>query len=255
YPQTVSTICREDLLEFHANYFGPEGLVIAFAGGMESEKTAALFEQIFSNWIVPSQEKQIDLPVWQPHRQAMREHVVIPEKRQSDLIIGTSAPIGMSQEYQICALGNNILGQFGMMGRIGESVRERSGLAYYSASTLGAGLGPTTWKVVAGVNPNNLDKAIRKIKEELSRFITEPVTREELEDVKQQALGQLPISLESNSGIARLLLSLERFQLSMDYLRELPAVLEAVTAEDILTCARNYWHLDSLVIASAGSTP
>ncbi|NLC29911.1 MAG: insulinase family protein, partial [Chloroflexi bacterium] len=25
YPQTVSTICREDLLEFHANYFGPEG--------------------------------------------------------------------------------------------------------------------------------------------------------------------------------------------------------------------------------------
>ncbi len=255
YPQTVATIRREDLLEFHANYFGPEGLVIAFAGGMESESTAALFEQIFSNWIVPSQKKQIDLPVWQPHRQAMREHVVIPEKSQSDLIIGTSAPIGMSQEYQICALGNNILGQFGMMGRIGESVRERSGLAYYSASTLGAGLGPTTWKVVAGVNPNNLDKAISKIKEELTRFITEPVTRQELRDVKQQALGQLPISLESNSGIARLLLSLERFQLSLDYLRELPAVLEAVTAEDILACARNYWHLDNLVIASAGSTP
>ena len=252
YPQTVSTITLEDLGTFHADFFGPKGLVIAVAGGMDVEKTADLFEQIFSNWDTPFQQTQADLPAWQPHREPIREHIAIPEKSQSDLIIGTSAPAGMSDEYQICALGNSILGQFGIMGRIGESVRERSGLAYFAGSTLEVGIGPSCWKVIAGVNPDNLEKALGKIREELKLFINEPVTQAELSDVKQQALGQLPISLESNAGIVRFLLSLQRYELSLDYLRELPDILESVTAQDILTCAQKYWDLESLVITSAG---
>lgn len=252
YPNTVAEISRDDLLIFHETAFGPNGLVVAFAGGMDSEKTANLFEQVFSGWSVPHQKFQADLPVWQPHGEAIREHIAIPEKSQSDLIIGTSAPKGMSEDYQVCALGNSILGQFGMMGRIGDSVRERSGLAYYAGSSLEVGLGPSCWKVSAGVNPDNLERALGKIKEELKRFINEPVSQAELTDVKEQALGQVPLSLESNVGIVRFLLSLQRFELSLDYLRELPAILEAVSAEDILTCAQKHWGLDKLVITSAG---
>ena len=252
YPHTVKSISLEDLQAFHDTAFGPNGLVIAFAGGMDSEKTANLFEQVFSSWSVPNQRIQADLPTWQPHGEAHREHITIPEKSQSDLIIGTSAPTGMSEDYQVCALGNSILGQFGMMGRIGESVREHSGLAYYAGSSLEVGLGPSCWKVNAGVNPDNLEKAIGKIKEELKRFVNEPVTQSELSDVKEQAVGQIPLSLESNVGIVRFLLSLQRYDLSLDYLRELPAILEAVSAEDILACAQNHWHLDRLVITSAG---
>lgn len=252
YPHTVSTISREDLQTFHDTAFGPNGLVVAFAGGMDTEKTANLFEQTFSSWSVPQQKLQADLPDWQPHGEAFREHVNIPEKSQSDLIIGTSAPKGMSEDYQVCALGNSILGQFGMMGRIGESVRERSGLAYYAGSSLEIGIGPTCWKVSAGVNPENLDKAMQKIKDELKRFTNEPVTQAELSEVKEQALGQIPLSLESNVGIVRFLLSLQRFGLSLDYLRELPSILEAVSAEKILACAQKHWDLDRLVITSAG---
>ncbi len=102
------------------------------------------------------------------------------------------------------------------------------------------------------VNPDNLEKAMGKIKEELKRFINEPVTQEELSDVKEQALGHVPLSLESNVGIVRFLLSLQRFELSLDYLRELPAILEAVSAEDILASAQKHWELDRLVITSAG---
>ncbi|MDD2522500.1 MAG: pitrilysin family protein [Anaerolineaceae bacterium] len=252
YTQTIASINLEDLQTFHSQYLGPNGMAIAFSGGMDCEETADLFEQVFSNWNTPFQQKQANLPAWQPHRQAMREHVVIPEKSQSDLIIGTSAPAGMRKEYQVCSLGNSILGQFGMMGRIGESVRERSGLAYYAASSLEAGIGPACWKVFAGVNPSNLEKAIGKIKDELKRFISEPVAQAELLDAKQQALGHLPISLESNAGIARLLISLQRYNLSLDHLRELPDILEAVSADDILTCAQKHWNLDRLVITSAG---
>ncbi len=108
------------------------------------------------------------------------------------------------------------------------------------------------WQVVAGVNPSNLDKAIALIKEELHKFISEPVTTKELEDSRAQAIGRLPLALESNTGITRSLLSMERYQLGLNHLRDLPAKLAAITAQNILTVARRYWNLDTLIISSAG---
>ena len=45
-------------------------------------------------------------------------------------------------DYMPVSLGNNILGQFGMYGRIGDVIREQSGLAYYAYTRLNSGIGP-----------------------------------------------------------------------------------------------------------------
>ena len=45
---------------------------------------------------------------------------------------------------------------------------------------------------------------------------------------------------------------MERYQLGLNHLRDLPAKLAAITAQDILTVAQRYWNLDSLIISSAG---
>jgi len=65
-------------------------------------------------------------------------------------------------------------------------------------------------------------------------------------------IGRLPLSVESNAGVAQALLNLERFGYGLNYLRELPGKLTAITREDILRSAQAYWHLDRLVITSAG---
>jgi zinc protease len=54
--------------------------------------------------------------------------------------MGTSGPNRASPDYLPISIGNNNLGQFGMMGRIGDVVREQSGLAYYAYTSLSAGL-------------------------------------------------------------------------------------------------------------------
>jgi len=102
------------------------------------------------------------------------------------------------------------------------------------------------------VNPENLEKTIALLRQELLRFTTEPVTQQELQDVKTQALGRLPLSLESNAGIASILVSIERFGYGLDHLRQLPAIIESITTEEILTTAQRYWDLDKLIITSAG---
>ena len=105
---------------------------------------------------------------------------------------------------------------------------------------------------MAGVNPENLEKAIMLLKQELLRFTSELVTQQELQDVKTQALGRLPLSLETNAGIASILVSIERYSYGLDHLRQLPGIIESVTADEILEAAQRYWDLDKLVITSAG---
>ncbi len=252
YPNTVQSISREDLQVFHQRFVGPRGMIVAITGGADSEEILQAFARTLGAWEAPSQETQPPIPPVQPVQATYREHVPLEEKSQSDLVIGTFGPKATASDYLASTLGNDILGQFGMMGRIGESVREKAGLAYYASSSLDMGIGPVTWQVTAGVNPENLDQAIALILQELERFTHELVTEEELADVRSELIGRLPLSMESNAGVAQALLNLERFGYGLNYLRELPEKLAAITREDILHAAQRYWHLDQLVITSAG---
>jgi zinc protease len=102
------------------------------------------------------------------------------------------------------------------------------------------------------VNPENIDKTIALITDEVRKFVNEPVTEEELSDNKSYFLGRMPLLLESNSGVAISLLNLERFKLGLDYFLEYPKHVQAVTADQILEASRKYLDPDRLAIAVAG---
>ena len=250
--QTVANLQKDQLEAFHQTHYGPKGLVLAVSGGIEPEMAQEIFSRTIASWQMENQGSPTLLPPFIPPTSSIRTHVPLEGKNQSDLIIGVPAPKTISRDYQVCSIGNAIFGKYGMMGRIGRVVREKAGLAYEVSSHLGAGIGPTAWTISAGVNPDNLEKAITLLKKELERFRGEPVTQQELLDVKTQSLGRLPLSLETNSGIASVLVSLERYGYSLDHLRELPGIIESVTAEEILAAAQRYWDMDKLVITSAG---
>ena len=252
YAQTVSRLKIEHLESFHETHYGPNGLVLAVCGGVEPEVARDIFSRTIGSWQNDRQRAPVTLPPFTPPEHSFRTHVPLEGKSQSDLIVGVPAPKTISRDYEICSIGNSILGRYGMMGRIGKAVREKAGLAYEVSSHLGAGIGPTAWTIVAGVNPENLEKAIALLKQELRRFCSEPVTGQELQDVRTQALGRLPLSLETNAGIASILGSIERFGYGLDHLRQLPAIIESITAEEILAAAQRYWDLEKLVITSAG---
>lgn len=250
--ETVRSLTREDLLTFHERYFGPQGMAIAIVGGIQPEEALQISQETIGTWQRPGQKPMPELPTFTAPEAAQREHIALEDKSQTDLLLGTLAPETMSRDYYACSIGNNILGQFGMMGRLGNSVREKAGLAYGIQSELSGGIGPVPWLIAAGVNPDNLEKAMRLIRKELERFLSQPVTAAELKNSKTQMIGRIPLSLESNSGVANALLSIQRYGLSLDYFSELPAILESVSSEEILAAARRYWDLEKMVITSSG---
>lgn len=252
YPETIKRIKRSDLLRFHREHYGPRGMVLAVVGGVEPEVAVRHVKRVLGGWEVKGQKDAPALPPLKPRKKMVSKYHRIAGKSQADLVIGTHGPMRRDPEFMSASVGNNILGQFGMMGRIGEVVREKSGLAYYAYSSLSAGLGPGSWEVSAGVNPQNVKKATNLIIDELKRFVQEGVTQDELADTKANFIGRLPLSLESNGGVANALLNIERHQLGLDYYRRYADLVNEVTAEDVLSTARKFIDLDKLVIAVAG---
>ena len=252
FPETIKKIKREDLVKFHREHYGPRGMVMAIVGGVKPEDAVKQVGRALGAWQVKGQEETPALPPLKPLKKTVSKHHRIRGKSQSDLIIGTNGPMRRDPEFMSASIGNNILGQFGMMGRIGDVVREKSGLAYYAYSSLSAGLGPGSWEVSAGVNPQNVKKASGLILDELKRFVQEGVTAVELADTKANFIGRLPLSLESNGGVANALLNIERHQLGLDYYHRYQDLVNEVSTEDVLTTARKFIDLDRLVIASPG---
>jgi zinc protease len=252
YPETIKRIRREDLTRFHREHYGPRGMVIAIVGAVRAEKAVRQVERALGEWQVKGQKEAPELPPLKLLKRTTSRRHRIAGKVQSDLVIGTTGPKRRDPEFMPAALGNNILGQFGMMGRIGDVVREKSGLAYYAGSSLSAGIGPGSWEVSAGVNPQNVKKASDLIIGELQRFVDEGVTADELADSKANFIGRLPLSLESNGGVANALLNIERYDLGLDYYRQYADMVSQVTRDDVLNTARKFIDLDKLAIAVAG---
>lgn len=252
FPETIQSITRNDMKDFHHRHFGPKGMVIAIVGAIHPKKAVEEVERVLGGWQVTGQVDAPLLPPLKPVRKTMKHHHTLTGKSQSDLVIGMAGPRRKDPEYMAASLGNSVLGQFGMMGRIGDVVREKSGLAYYAYSSLNSGIGPGTWEVNAGVNPANLKKAIDLIEKELRRFIKNGVTKEELADSQANYIGRLPLSLESNSGVVSAILNIHRYELGMDYYQRYESFVRSVTRANVIEAAQKYIDPDRLVIATAG---
>jgi zinc protease len=227
-------------------------MVIALVGAIEPKTAVEQITAALGDWTNTDQMNLPALPPLKPLKKVVTRRIKIPGKSQADLVLGASGPYRKDPEYIADALANSALGQFGLGGRIGNVVREKSGLAYYATSSLNAGIGPGSWSVSAGVNPANVQKARELIVKEIARFVEKGITPGELADSQSNFIGRLPLSLESNSGVASALLNIERYDLGMDYYLRYPEMVRAVTPEHVLTAVRKYLDPERLAIAIAG---
>jgi len=158
----------------------------------------------------------------------------------------------LDPDFDPARLANTVLGVFGMMGRLGANVRERQGMAYYAFSRLSGDREPGTWVAIAGVNPANVKRAQRAMLDEVKHLQDEIVPEAELEDCKHYLTGSLPLQLETNDGVASLLVDIEWHNLGLDYLERYTEIIQSLTAEEVQRVARKYLDTSSYVLALAG---
>jgi zinc protease len=228
-------------------------MVICVVGGVKAEEAAASVMERFEGWKGNGRAVQLELPGIDKLKGLHRDHVTLEGKSQTDVVMGVPGPPRSDPDFLAAALANNILGRFGMYGRIGDVVREEAGLAYYAYSSLVGGHGPGPWEIVAGVSPKNLDRAIELIRKEMRKMSTRSPSQGELEDNQANFIGRLPLQLETNEGVAGAIVNAERHALGLDYYQRYPGLVASFAAKDILRVSRRFLDPDNMAIASAGS--
>lgn len=250
--KSLPRITADELAAFHSAYYTPQGMILTIVGNVNAGDVVAQVEDAIGDWrgadAVPSATLQtIELPPEQ-----LRTHTDIAGTSQTDIMIGTVGPSRSHEDYVGASLLNSILGEFGMMGRIGNVIREQLGLAYYAYSRLEGGKGPSAWYITAGVAPENVELTIKKSFQELETITTELVSETDLDDNQSYFVGRLPLRLESITGVAAILHRLEEHQLGLDYLVRYREVVNAITREQLLDIAQRYLNPQQMVIATAG---
>lgn len=250
--ETLPTIDADDLRAFHEKQYGPKGMIIVVVGAVSAENATAIISDKLGDWQNP---QQVDYPKLATLYAPQGTEIVktpIAGKTQADVMIGSLGPSRYADDYIPAQIANSILGEFGMMGRVGNVIREQLGLAYYAYSRLDGGEGQGAWTITAGVAPENIDLTIEKAREEIRLLTTELVSVEDLEDNQFYFTGRLPLRLESNFGLATTIHSIVQYDLGLDYLTRYHDMIFGLTREDILMATQNYLHPDKLIISVAG---
>jgi zinc protease len=173
-------------------------------------------------------------------------------KAQADIAYGFTTILRSDPAFYAYWLMNNILGEYSIGGRLGDSIRERQGMAYYVYSALDANVAPGPLLIRAGVNPANVERALASIDEEVARMANDGPTGQELAESRQFLIGSLPRRLETNVGIATFLQMMEFFDLGMDFDLRVPDLLARVTREDVHAAARAVLDPSRAAVVIAG---
>ena len=251
-PDSVAAMEKDDLADYYRRHVHPAGLVIAVAGDVAAAEVEARLTELLAAWEAPPPGVEPAVPPIPRPLKVQRVTRTIPGKSQASLVWGVPGLARSDPDYYAALLANVVLGQLGLMGRLGTAVRDAEGLAYSVFSALEAGVAAGPWLVRAGVAPQNVERAVEGIVREVGRFLEGGPSEEERADAASYLSGQMALRLETNDGVAGTLLAMERFVLGMDFVERYAGILERLTRGEIVQVAGRYLSTSGYALAVAG---
>ena len=136
--------------------------------------------------------------------------------------------------------------------RLFQEVREKRGLAYsvYSFQASYAGTGQIG--MYLGTRPDNVERAVRVVGDELERFREDPASPDELARAKENLKGRVVLSLESTTARMNRLGSSMLAELPLLSVDELIERIDAVTRDDLQGLARELLAPEALSAVGIG---
>ena len=247
----LAALTVERVRAFHGENYSTDGMVVAAAGGFaDGDALTRLIDQRFGSW---ASRPRSPRPAPTASGDRMRSDHSVDGKQQVDVALGSLIPAPGHPGEHAFEVANVVLGQLGMMGRIGERVRERDGMAYYAYSMVQQGTDQSIWLASAGVDPSNVDAAIAGMLDSVGGMRTAHIREDELSDAQRYLTGVLPLRLETNAGIARLLMAIEQFGYGLDYVATYPDRVRSVSLADVQRVLSEWLPASTIAISTAGA--
>jgi zinc protease len=250
---TLQNISREDMLAYYKNTFTPQGSYLVVVGDITRAETEAFVQTYFATW-QGGPAYQASLGKGQFDKGNRVIFVKKPGAVQSVVYVTFPIDIRSGHKDQLALnVLNGILGGGGFGTRLMQNLREDKAFTYGCYSSLNI-TENGSWMSAGGNFKNAVtDSAITEILKEFAGIIEAQVTDEEISLTKNNMAGGFARSLERPQTVARFALNTIKQKLAPDYYQKYLQQLEAITKDDVLRVAQQYFTAKNCHIIVVGN--
>jgi zinc protease len=225
----------------------PDRVVLAISGDVEPAQVQRLATTYLAGWKADLAPPPVPVPA-APAPQPARHDLTQGAGPYAVVLVGQPGPGRNDPDYYAFNLLNQILGGNPVTSRLSVRLRDLERLGPRVESRLIPASGSSPWAVVAQVDPDKVDTAIKVITDELKRATTYPPTEEELVRAQTSLAGRLQVAQGSGASRAAMLASVELYRLAESYPRDFAGIYDQIHAKDVLETAKARLRPDNLVV-------
>lgn len=246
--ESVSAISRGDMLQYLAQHYHAQNLVVSVAGFVNA---AEIVPQMAAKLSALNHAPRASFARFQAAQQNSRWHVRYKKTEQAHVAVSTWAYERNHPDRFAVGLLNTILGD-GMSSRLFQEIREKRGLAY-SVSTFGSALDDCGYfGSYAAVDPKTAPAALEAMLYEWGRLAVERVPEQELTKAKELVKGGILLSMEDTHSIAGWYGRQEAYHQEILTVDDVTAQIDRVTVEDVQRVARDIFRQEWLNLSVVG---
>jgi len=238
--KSLPKITKADIKNYYDKTFYPQNVVISINGNVNKEKTLEEFTKIFNG----KKGEKFDyakhsIPSLNTGKKIATQ---IKDLKTDWIIMGwQTAGVLNRKDYAALQVIDSLLGT-GMSSRLFKNLRDCDGLAYQLGSSYSPNVLKGSFITYIGTNPENLDYAQKRMKEEVFRLKNEFVGSKELQEAKDKLLGHYIIGQETNLDKATTIGWFEASGRGYQFDDQYAQLINSVTESDIIEVANKYFN-------------
>ena len=236
-PEVVMKVTSAQLRAFHKERVLPKGSVLVLVGDLSPQRGLDLVEQAFGDW--KGRGAAVGLPAVEPLKSGPVNFVHREGSVQSTIRVARFALDPQAADYAQLLVANLIFGGY-FAARLSDNIREDKGYTYGIYSSLQAQRYASMLAVGTDVATDVTVPTLVELHYEMGRMIALPPKPEELEAAKKYQAGTLAMSVNTQAYLASQLLGVLKRGQSFEFIRELPKLVEKVTADEVLDVSTRF---------------
>jgi zinc protease len=242
----------EDLRRFYQQEFSPRAATLAIVGRIPFPQVVEEVQRLWSGW---EGGGPVSPPYTGPPEKTCPPGIYLldrPELAQSEIRMGFLGLPRSHPDFFPLRLVNYILGGGGFSSRLMTRIRSELGLTYGIRSQFYFRRAPGPFLVSTFTPAANTARVVQEITAVIRKVKEEGVTAQELEEAQSYYTGHFPLGLETPRALCRRVLTIDLYELGLDYLRYYCERIRQVTLDDARQAAQRHLQPENLVTLVVG---
>ena len=249
--KSLSKIERDDLIQFHKQFFSPDKIMLSVTGDITKEQAVNKINQYFGKWKTNGRTNKVpELP----QKTNGGLYYINKEMPQSTIICGELSVSKNNPDFYAFTLLDFIIGSGGFPSLIFSAVRNNEGLAYSAGSFYRAKPDYGIFGAYAFTKTQSSFKTLSLINNVLKKAKSNTIKNKEIDWAKKSINNGFIFSFLEPRQIALQQMKLEYDQLPQDYLLSYRDKIESVKDSDVNRVATKYLDENNRVFLILGNT-